>query len=301
MSRSDTKSLGTLRVLRAAFVLAWRPHRPAFLGRLVATALSGLAPVAAASLLRLILDDLTAGRSHGGLLPLVIALGAVGGLMAVLTDIQQYLSAQSGRAIQRHAIADLFTSVTRLTGLAKLEDPGFQNRLRMAQQAGTAGASQVFSNAIAMVASALTLAGFLITLVLLSPVLAAIVLLAAIPGVFAQMGLSRRRVAMMTGTSHAERRQYFYASLLSDRAAAKEIRLFGLGSFFRLRMLDELRSVQRANERVDRRQMIVYAGLGVLSALVAAGGLWWAVFAAARGQLTIGDLSLLVAALASVA
>jgi ATP-binding cassette subfamily B protein len=47
--------------------------------------------------------------------------------------------------------------------------------------------------------------------------------------------------------------------------------------------------------------MIIYAGLAALSALVAAGGLWWAVLAAARGQLTVGDLSLLVAALAAAA
>lgn len=311
MSRSDqvsqppgppaTRRARTLRVLGAAFVLSWRSHRSAFAGRLLVTVLSGLAPVAAASLLRAILDALTSGHPRGGLLTLVIALGAVGGLLAVLSDVGQYLSAQSGRAIQGRAIAELFTAMTRLAGLRRLEDPDFQNRLRMAQQAGSSGPSQMFSNCIAIGQAGLTLSGFLITLVILSPVMAVIVLLAAIPVIYAELGIARRRVAMISGISHAERRQYFYANLLSDHAAAKEIRLFGLGPFFRRRMLAELRTVQRAGERVDRRELAVYSGLAALSAAVAGGGLWWAVFAAVRGELTVGDLSLLVSALGAVA
>ncbi len=41
----------------------------------------------------------------------------------------------------------------------------------------------------------------------------------------------------------------FYASLLTDYAAAKEIRLFGLGGFFQRRLLTELRAIHRASER----------------------------------------------------
>jgi ATP-binding cassette subfamily B protein len=102
---------------------------------------------------------------------------------------------------------------------------------------------------------------------------------------------------MITGISHAQRRQYFYANLLVDYAAAKEIRLFGLGGFFRQRMMTELCGVHRAAERVDRRALAVHVGLALLGALTATGGLLWAVLAALHGQLTIGDLSVLVAAL----
>lgn len=140
---------------------------------------------------------------------------------------------------------------------------------------------------------ALTLIGFLITLAVLSPVIAVTLLLAAIPGIFSELGISRRRVALMSGLSHAQRRQHFYASLLTEYAAAKEIRLFGLGAFFKRRLLDELRAIHRASEQVDRRALAVYTGLAVLGALVAAGGLLWAVLAAARGQLTVGDVAVL--------
>ena len=300
--RRATTAAPVMRLLAGTFAMAWRAHRSALAGRLLVTAAGGLAPVAAALLLRLVLDDLASGHARiGTLLPLVIAIGVVGGLNAVLFSVGNYLTAQAGRAIQRRAVAELFTAVTRLAGLRRLEDPDFQQRLQVAQQAGSSGPGQAFSAGLACAESALTLGGFLITLIVLSPALAGVVLLAAIPAVFAELGMARERVALMSGISHGERRQHFYASLLSDRAAAKEIRLFGLGWFFRARMLAELRGVQRASERVDRRQLAVYAGLAALSALVAAGGTWWAVRAATRGQLTIGDLTLLLAALAAVA
>ena len=280
--------------------MAWRAHRGAFCGLLVLAALAGLAPIGAAWLLRAILDDLAAGRGHGHVLTLAVELGVVGGAMTVLPRISQYLSAQSGRSVQRDATSRLFGAVTRLSGLSTLEDPAFQDKLRFAQQAGASGPGQVLSGGIAIAQSAVTLAGFLIALVVLSPVLAAIVTAAAVPAVFLQRGLARREAAVLRGITHAQRRQFFFANLLSGVTAAKEIRLFGLGSFFRTRMLDELDEVQRAGTQVDRRVLAVDATLALLSAAVTVGGLLWAVSAAAAGRLTIGDLSMLVAALAAV-
>lgn len=288
-------------VLAAAVALAWRAHRRAFAGLLGVAALTGLAPIAAAWLLRAVLDDIAGDHARGSLVPLVLALGAVGAIMAVLPNLSQYLSAQSGRAVQRHAAAELFTAVGRLTGLRSLEDPAFQNQLRFAQQAGSAGPGQVLSGGMAIAQSAITLAGFLVTLAVLSPVLTAVVVAAAVPAIFLERSIARRQAALLRGITHGERRQFFYASLLSSLPAAKEIRLFRLGGFFLERMLGELREVQHASMRTDRRVLASSTGLAALGAGVAAGGLAWAALAAAAGRLTVGDVSILVAALASVA
>jgi ATP-binding cassette subfamily B protein len=296
---------GSARALAAAVGLAWRAHRRAFAGLVLAAVLTGLAPVATAWLLRTILDDLTVGGpaarpGTSALVLLVAGMGLAGVLTAVLPTLGQYLAAQSGRAVQRHTVAELFAAVTRMAGLRRLEDPEFQDQLRFCEQTGSAGPSQVMTGSVTIAQSALTLAGFLATLLVLSPVLAAVVLAAAVPAVFLQQGAARRQAAIMRGITHAQRRQYFYANLLSDLRAAKEIRLFGLGGFFRVRMIAELLSAQRASQRGDRRVLAVSAILALLSALVAAGGLLWAVLATAAGRLTVGDVAMLVAALASV-
>jgi len=287
----------TARAVRTAVVMPWRAHCGALAAQILIMAATGLAPVAAAWLLRAVLNSLTGEGQHERLLPLVVALAVTGGLQGVLSSWSQYLAAQSGRAIERLASTELFAAVGRLAGLRRLEDPDYLDRLNMAQRVGMSGPAQAFTSAVAAVQSALTVTGFLAALLVLNPWLAAVVLAATVPGIVAEAGIARRYAAMLAGISHSERRQYFYASLLSSLAAAKEIRLFGLGLFFRRRMLDEMRVIQRAGQRVDRRQATVYGLLAALSAAVAGLGIWWAASAAARGKLTVGDVSMLVAAL----
>lgn len=289
----------TARTLRAALVMPWRAHPAAFAAQLPLMVATGLAPVTAAWLLRAVLDSLTGDDRTGGLPWLVIGLAAAGGVAGVLPYLTQYLTAQSGRAIERLATTELFGAVGRLAGLRRLEEPAFLDRLNMAQRVGMAGPGQAFNSGVNVVQSALTLTGFLATMLAVSPEMAAVLLVATIPGIFVEVGIARRRAAMLEGTSHAERRRFFYASLLSSLQAAKEIRLFGLGLFFRQRMLDELRTIQQAGQQVDRRQALVYSLLSMLSAVVAGAGIWWAVSTAAKGRLTVGDVSMFVAALAA--
>lgn len=291
---------GQFILLWKAVVLACRAHRDALAGQLIVTVLGGLAPVAAAGLLRLIVDAIASSRPHTDVVPLIAGLGVVGCLSTAMPAVGQYLAAQSGRAIERHTHAELFTAVGRLAGLRRLESPDFQDRLRLAQQAGATGPGQIVTCAMGVGQSALTLGGFLATLTVISPVMALIVVAAAIPAVFAELAVARRRVAMISGTSHAQRRQFFYSNLLSERAAAMEIRLFDLGGFFRSRMMAEMRAVQEACQQVDRRLLATDSALAVLCSIVAAAGLWWAVLAAAAGRLTLGDVTMFVAALAAV-
>jgi ATP-binding cassette, subfamily B, bacterial len=284
--------------LRAALVMPWRAGRAVFAAQLLLMVATGLAPVAAAWLLRAVLDAVTGGRATG--LPwLVGGLAAAGAAAGVLPYLNQYLIAQSARAIERMATTELFGAVARLAGLRRLEDPVYLDRLNMAQRVGMSGPGQAFNGALSFVQAGLTMTGFLTALLMLSPVMAAVLVTATIPGMFLEVDVARRRVAMLEGISHSARRRYFYANLLSSLEAAKEVRLYGLGLFFRRRMLAELRAIHRSGQRVDRRQAVAHSLLATLSAVVAGVGIWWAVSAAARGKLTVGDVSLFVAALAA--
>lgn len=298
---SERRRHPTARALRAAIGIPWRASRGLAALQLLLMLATGLAPVAGAWLLRAVLDVLTdAGRPAAGDLPwLVAGVAAAGAAAAILPYLEQYLTAQSGRAIERVATAELFAAVGRLAGLRKLEDPTFLDRLNMAQRMSMSGPGQVFNSMVSVVQSMLTLAGFLAAVLVLSPVMAVVLLVATIPWIIVEVGVARLRAATFQEISHAERRQYFFASLLSSLAAAKEVRLFGLGPFFRRRMLAELRAIQQASQRVDRRQAVLYSLLAALSAGVAGGGTWWAVSAAAHGRLTVGDVSIFAAALAA--
>jgi len=171
---------GTMVTLVAAFAMNWRTGRVRFAAQVVAALLSGLAPVAAAWLLREIVDGLVLRRPYGGLLPFVVLLCAVGGITAMMPSLGQYLAAQAGRAVLQHSTGELFTAVTQMTGLRSLENPAFQDRLRMAEQAGSSGPGLVVSGGIGIAQSAITMAGFLVALAVLSPVMVVVVLVSAL-------------------------------------------------------------------------------------------------------------------------
>ncbi|MEV0265423.1 ABC transporter ATP-binding protein [Streptomyces sp. NPDC050617] len=134
----------------------------------------------------------------------------------------------------------------------------------------------------------------------LSPVLAAAVLLSGVPVLVGELAMSRRRAAMFWDIGPVERRELFYFQLLTSPRAAKEIRLFGIGGFLRGRMLAERRRADRAKQAVDRQEAVIQLELGVLAAVVAGLGLLWAVRAAGQGRISVGGVALLVTALPAV-
>jgi ATP-binding cassette, subfamily B, bacterial len=100
--------------------------------------------------------------------------------------------------------------------------------------------------------------------------------------------------------SPASRRQMFYSQLQTDTYAAKELRLFGLTSFLRERMLTEIRSINRQQRLLDRRTFVTQGCLALLGSAVTAGGLIWTVRQAWQGELPVGDVSLFVLAAVGV-
>jgi ATP-binding cassette subfamily B protein len=146
----------------------------------------------------------------------------------------------------------------------------------------------------------ITIVAFGATLLRWSAPVGALVLLAAVPTLVAQVRLARLRGEMLEQTAPLLRRQSFYAALLLDMRAAKEIRLFGLGAFFGDRMLRELRAAQRHERRQDRLALRVDGALAALTGLVSLVAL--AVFAGqvADGRGSVGDLVVVVAALGAL-
>jgi ATP-binding cassette subfamily B protein len=288
-----------LQHLRVALSLALRAAPGGVTALVVSAILAGLAPVAGAWLLKMVLDRLTAPHLDGGPIGLAVALAALGAAIAVQPRVTQYAEAALGRAVKLLAFGRLFTVVNgRLRGLARLEDPRFHDRLRLAQDAGASAPGQVVNGAVGLSQSWITLVGFTGVLLTINPWLAIPVVAAAVPTVRAEILLGRRRVGAMWRLGYAERRRYFYARLLSEPQAAKEVRLFGLGGFFRDRMQHQLRTANDTQQALDRRELVTQTLLGVLGAAVAGGALVWAVREAVAGRLTLGDITMLFAAIA---
>ncbi len=285
---------------RQAVWLAIRASPWWLAGDVLVTLVNALFPVATVWLLKSVLDALTSGASQAGFPPGAVGLIGVGLLSATLPSLTEYLQKEIGRAIGRRAQSDLYTATARLTGLARLEDPSFHDRLRMAQSAGSSSPGQVVQGVLGTGQLVVTLSGLVVVLAAVNPAIAAITLLGLAPALVAEIRLSRERATMLWRISSHERREFFYAELQTSIPAAKELRLLGLSELFRLRMLRELALADGQRRRMDGRQLRAQFALGLISAVVLGGATIWAIRAAAYGLLTPGDVSALVAAIAGL-
>ncbi|MFF1915362.1 ABC transporter ATP-binding protein [Streptomyces sp. NPDC058239] len=267
----------------------------------VVTLTVGALPVVTAWLTKLALDGLMdSSSSTATLVRLASGLAAVGVAAGVMPQAAQYLRAEMDRAVGLLAQDRLFTAVNSFVGLGRFESPHFLDRLRLAQQASGMVPNQVVNGALGLGQAAITISGFLGSLYLLSPTMTALVLVAGAPALAAELTLSRRRAHLAWDIGPTERREAFYSGLLSSVDAAKEVRLYGIGSFLQGRMLVDRRAANSARRNVDRRETFVQSALILFAALVSGGGLIWAVTAAHAGRLSVGDITIFIAAVAGV-
>jgi ATP-binding cassette subfamily B protein len=298
-ARTGAKA-GAARIVHA-LALAWRAGRYQILGYGALELVAAVVPVWLAWLTKLALDAIV-GRSISG-----SALAWMGGGLlvagvaaAVVPHVSAYLRQELERRIGLTAQDRLYAAAERLPGLARFENPVFLDRLALAQAAGASTPSTVVFGVLAICRGAITIVGFLVSLLVISRWLALAVTLAAIPALLAELRLSRLRAAMMWRISPIERREIFFQQLLSSVQAAKELRLFGTARYFRELMTAQRREANAQLRRMDQRDLITQAGLGVLAAAIAGASLLWALFTARAGGLSAGDIPLLIASVAGV-
>ncbi|WP_049569518.1 ABC transporter ATP-binding protein [Nonomuraea sp. SBT364] len=290
---------GLLRTAALAATIAWRAGRRTTAAYAVVSILLAALPVITVWLTKLLFDALSGQADISSLLWPAGGVAAAGAGVAVLHQALQFLRSEINRMTSMHAKDELFRAVEGFTGLARFEDPDFLDRLRLAQQAARSPGSLIDSG-LGLLRNVVTTLGLLGSLYVISPMLAVVTLAAGVPMFFAELALSRRRAGMLWEISPVERREFFYGRLLGTVEAAKEIRLFGTAPFLRGRMLAEHRSALVIRRAMDLRETRVQVAYGLLGAVVAGGGLVWAALAAGAGQLTVGDVSMVIAAVAAL-
>jgi ATP-binding cassette, subfamily B, bacterial len=284
--------------LRDAASLVGAAPRLAVLSLVVFAVLSGTLPVALTWLTKLVLQGVEV-RSPAAVRSVVLLM-ATAVAIAVLPFVRRYVGGQVSRAISEAAQDRLYATVDRFVGLARFEDPSFLDRLRVAVQSGQESPGRLMDVAIGLGSSAITVVGFVGTLLVLSPPLALALVAGGVPAVYAELSLARRRAALSLATAPAHRRRAMYGNLLTDSRAVKEVRLLALGGFLRQRLRDDLAGVHRATRDLERSQATTQGALTLLTAVVSGAGLLWAVYEAAHGRMPTADVLVFVAAIGGV-
>ncbi|MFC9733807.1 ABC transporter ATP-binding protein [Streptomyces roseolus] len=285
---------------RTAAALAWRAGRGTLLLYLAGSVVAGLLPAAAALLVRELFDAITQHRPTDALVRVAVLLVGVSLGIALVPAVTDFLREQHARRVQLRVQDELFEGVNRLPGLRHFEDPAFQDELRLAQEAGSSAPGMLIGSVVGGVQALVTFLGFLITVCVLNPLLGALTVVMALPTFRTQLTAGRRRAAVIRDIVARSRRQMFYASLLTDTDAVKEIRLFGLQDHFKDRARAELAAASEAERRTELRNLLRGVGPSVLGVAVYGVGLVWVVGAVGAGTLSVGDVSVFLAATAAI-
>ncbi|MEV0489538.1 ABC transporter ATP-binding protein [Streptomyces atratus] len=293
--RHPVRPLGT--VLGLALRFAW----PQLAGVvLIALTLAQL-PVLVAWLMSAMLNAIAQGGGTPAQVTGPAVATAVAGLaLAVLPHVETLLRGELSRRVALAAQDRLYTAVNGWSGLGRFEDPTMLDRLRLAQQCGQQAPPQVVMGVMGLLQAVVTVLGFLGSLALVSWWLVAAVSLAALPALAVELRMARVWADTELRVTPLERREWFYSNLLASVKAAKEIRLFGTGDHLRARMRRDRRAINSAHRATEIRNALVQGLPAALSGGIAALGLLWAVREAARGAMSVGEVSLTVAAMASV-
>jgi len=184
--------------------------------------------------------------------------------------------------------------------LAFFEDSTSYDLLRRAQQGASSRPLFMVSGVFGLIQTAIAFVSMIALLIVLSPLLAVVALVAPIPAFIADTRYGWRGYSFARWASPLRRRMDYLTTLVTTDTYAKEVKLFGLGPYF----IDRFR--QLSNVYQDRQRGLVvtryFVGFVWSSITTLAGSLTYLYVAlqAIAGKLTLGDLTLYTQAASSV-
>ncbi|GGL19322.1 ABC transporter ATP-binding protein [Deinococcus radiotolerans] len=287
-------------VLPRVVRLLIRAHRKGLLAALAGTAALGLLPAGIASIAKVMVDTLAAGAGPTLNLWLLIAAELLlvtlsVGLGHVLDLTRTYL----GEHVQHVLRMDVNEHAAHLD-LAFFEQPENHDTLEKARRELGYRPVLLTMAVLGGVQNLVTISGFVAIVLAFQPFLLLALVIAAIPVLLVAQQSSLLTFRTYDFLTPEGRRAAYVDELLTQEGAAKELRLFGLSR----RLLAQSRAyTQHALDvrlQAARRNLTRFAWADLFSVGLQYVALAFVVYRAATGSISLGDFTLLIAALAAV-
>jgi ATP-binding cassette subfamily B protein len=279
--------------------MAWRAGRFVWLGTIGLAIVAGIVSPASAWVLKELIDNLTRPAPAASLIvALAMASVLLSGLNLGLGTLSSLIATACQRTISVAVTSELYAAVNRIQGLRHFERPGFQDDLRLAEQAADETPLALSSLLSAALQGGTTVAAYAGILIATWPPMVLLLAAACVPAAVAQPFLTRSQARTTEALMGRYREWFLMRGLLSDPKAVMEARLLGTGEFFRSRLVAALRDATTGEYLVKRRIAWTQAGLSLLGGAITAGGAAIVAVRAAHGNLGVGDFVMFLAAVA---
>lgn len=288
--------LSVFRYTARAFDLLWRTSRSITVLLAVLSVVAGVLPAAIAYVGKLIVDSVVHATAigHASLGPALLYVSAELGLVLLLSAAQrgQGVCESLLRALLGQRVNELILEKALTLTLAEFEDSEFYDRMTRARREASLRPLSLVKRTFGAVQNFLAVIVYGGLLIKLSPWTAVVLALAAVPVLVVETSFSQDSFRLFRWRAPEARMQTYLETLLAREDHAKEVTLFGLGPLFLQRYKAIFERIFGEDRALAMKQGVWGFLLGVISTVAFYGVYGWVVLRAARGEITLGDMTM---------
>lgn len=274
--------------------LVWRSSSRLTTALAVLTLLAALSPVTVAYAGKRIVDAVLAHSREATVRWVLVELLCVTLQLTTtraLGLVRTILGARLGVDLNV-AILEKATSL----GLRYFEDSEFYDSLTRARREASSRPVALVTDGFQIVQNAITLVGYGALLLRFSPWAGVGLVVATIPATIAEVGFSKQGFRLRNRRSPEARRLTYLEYVLANDEHVKEVRLFGLGPLFLGRYKSLAEAFFKEDSALAGRRFALTHLLALLGTVALYGAYALMAIAAAVGRITLGNMTLYVAA-----
>ncbi len=281
-----------------AITIVWKAARHLTTVWIALLAAQGLLPLATVYLTRALVNALVrAARSNGHwtdirhTLVLAAWMGAVMLAAQLLRSATIWVRAAQSELVKDY-LAELIQKKSVEVDLAFYDSSDFYDHLHRARTEATYRPSVMIDSVGTILQSLITTIGLVGVLVPFGPFLPVALLASGMPVLYVTLKAGQRRHLWNQKVTVEDRRSWYYDALLTNGDSASEVRLFGLGGYFRDAYQGIRHHLRSERSRVARKEALEELWAGLASLVLAAITISWMIWRAISGAVSIGDLAL---------
>ena len=296
-----TKILGAgaqLQFLPRALRLVWSAARHWSLLWAALLLVQGVLPVAVVYLTRALVDSLAGSigsaaewRVLAPILVLAALMGAVLLLGELLRGASDWVRTVQAKLVEDH-VSSLVQEKSTTVDLAFYESPDYHDHLHRARAEASSRPIALLENGGSLIQNGITLAAMAAVLIPYGLWMPVALVVSTLPALFVVLRFALRQHRWQLRTTEDDRRSGYYDWVMTAGETAAELRLFGLGAYFRS-------AYQTLRARLRREQLQLYKAQGLadlaastIALVISAACLAWMAWQAVQGRATLGDLAL---------
>ncbi len=290
-----------IRLLYESVRLVWSGTPGWTTANVIVSVLRGFLPLILLFLLKKLIDIITEGVTSGedlampSLILYILAVVIVFLIDEFSAEAGNYIRKKQSYYLEKYMYSLLHSKATSLD-LINFENPSYFDKLSRAVREATWRPNNIVNNLVALfrsIISLLLMAGLLFTL---NWWLAAILIAVNIPGIWLRLHYASVLYNFRKEQTPEERKAAYFNWLLTGDRPSREMRLFGLGNFFRSLFMKSFSKQKEEEIKIIRTR----TGIDALSTLVKAGALFLMLSIVAdqtlKGNITLGSMAILVLA-----